>query len=92
MTEHEKIFWKKELRESDTPKKLLGTFLFLFENNFTHRSRDEHRRLQVENIIKHYDCVLKRSNIKYIQNISKTSKRGIRDNREPKNLERMITA
>lgn len=82
--EHEEMFWKKGLLGSDTPRKLVETLLFLIGKNFALRSRDEHRRLQVGNITKHYDHVLKRSYLEYVEDISKTSKGGIRDNREPK--------
>lgn len=80
----EEMFWNKGLLGSDTPKKLVETLLYLFGKNFALRSRDEHRRLQVGNITKHYDHVLKRSYIEYTEDTSKTSKGGIRDNREPK--------
>ena len=82
--EHEEIFWAKGLLGSDTPKKLVETLLFLFGKNFALRSRDEHRRLQVGNIVKHFDHALKRFYIEYTEDTSKTSKGGIRDNREPK--------
>lgn len=82
---HDQILWNKQLLGSDTPTQLVYTLVYLFGKNFALRGRDEHRRLQMSMIEEHYDDLEQRCFLTYTENISKTSKGGIHDNKkEPK--------
>lgn len=83
--EHEEVLWEKELLGSRTSKQLVDTLVFLFGKNFALRSRNEHRRLLLQNIVKKRDPVSDRYFLEYTEDISKTSKGGLKDSRtEPK--------
>ena len=83
--EHEEQLWEKNILGSDNPKQLVNTMIFLIGKNFGFRGRDEHRRLQLNNLTKHFDEISVRHYLLYVENISKTSKGGLHDHRkEPK--------
>jgi hypothetical protein len=82
--QREETLWEKRCLGDDTAQKLVHTLIYLFGKNFALRSREEHRNIKTGNLRKCYDHQLRRNYIEYTEDISKTSKGGLRDNREPK--------
>lgn len=83
--EMEDELWKQNLLGDDSPTKLVETLLFLNGKNFALRSRDEHRRMTISSIEKHFDREGQRYYLEYCEDISKTSKGGLHDRRaEPR--------
>ena len=83
--EQEEALWNKKILGGENPKQLVSTLVYLLGKNFALRGRDEHRRMQMDNVRKEYDHLAGRNYLLYVENIAKTSKGGLYDHkREPK--------
>lgn len=69
--------WSKKILGDENPRQLVSTFVYLSGNNFALRGRDEHRRLQMDNIRKEYDDLAGRNYLLYVESIAKNSKGGL---------------